>query len=83
MHPITGMCANLHITYSGYFGTNPRATTKFGLSAMPSLSVFTTLTIWGMLNCLQLLLFCSMMMATTTLTIGTTRDDSRQKVVAP
>jgi hypothetical protein len=53
---------------------------KFRLSALPSLFVFTTFIAKGMLNCLQLMLFCLMMIATT---IGTTRDDSRQEVAAP
>jgi hypothetical protein len=53
------------------------ASDKFGLSVVPSLSVFTTFTVRGMLTCLQLQLFCSMMMATTVATIGTTHYDSR------
>jgi hypothetical protein len=50
---------------------------KFMLSVTSIMSMFAMFTVQGMLNCLQLLVFCSMMMAKTAMTIGTTWDDSR------
>jgi hypothetical protein len=41
------------------FASDNLASDKFGLSTVPSLFVFTTFRIRGMLNCLQLLLFYS------------------------
>jgi hypothetical protein len=50
---------------------------KFMLSVTSIMSMFAMFTVQGMLNCLQLLVFCSMMMAKTAMAIGTTWDDSR------
>jgi hypothetical protein len=66
MHPIIETHMNLRIKYIEYFGTNPRTTGKFGLSATLIISVLAKFT---ELDCLQLLPFYSSMMMTTAVTI--------------
>jgi arginine decarboxylase len=72
MRPIVRMRISLCTKHAGYSMYKPTANDKFGPSAMQHLPMFTKLKALGMLDCVQLLLFCSSMItmsATTTSTV--------------
>jgi arginine decarboxylase len=72
MRPIVRMHISICTKHAGYSMYKPTAKDKFGLRAMQNLPMFTKLKALGMLDCIQLLLFCSSMItisATTTSTV--------------
>jgi arginine decarboxylase len=71
MRPIVGMRICLRTKHAGYSRYKLTAKGKFGLSAAQNLSMFTKLKALGMLDCLQLLVFCSSMITTSAMTTST------------